>query len=79
MRYVCTESAKATKRLPISAKVVLEERVERSVADVELLSRSNNLLGTPAKKNANRMKSLDRKFAIAPMMEWSESAISSDG
>jgi len=72
MSYVCTESAKATKRLPISAKVVLEERVEGSVADVELLCRSNNLLDTPAKKNANRMKSLDRKFAIAPMMEWTD-------
>src|SRR5262249_47850925 len=57
---------------PISAKGVLEERVEGSVADVGLLGRSNNLLNTRAKKNTNRMKSLDRKFAIAPMMEWTD-------
>src|SRR5262249_18166761 len=57
---------------PISAKGVLEERVEGSVADVGLLGRSNNLLNTRAKKNTNRMKSLDHRFSIAPMMEWTD-------
>jgi tRNA-dihydrouridine synthase A len=59
-------------RLPISTKLVLEERVPGSNADVELLGRPYNLLDAPASQNSNEMNHFSRKFSIAPMMEWTD-------
>jgi tRNA-dihydrouridine synthase A len=73
LKTVRRTGAKTTECLPISAGLVLDERVQGSTAALAfLLSVQSTCRPRPSQKNANEMNHLDRKFCIAPMMEWTD-------
>ena len=71
VRTVRARGVDASKRLPIRARMIVEEQAHGGSADAGLCSRSHP---EDRAKTANKMNGLDRKFCIAPMMDWTETA-----
>jgi len=78
VRYVCTHNQKSARRSPLSTNKIVENAACGYDLRTNFVSMSNRILDGLTIKKISEMNGLDRRFSVAPMMDWVESFLKSN-